>query len=47
MPRIKFRICEHLVISHLTDKKVKINSNRLIAIQDTPLKLQLPLRKIP
>ena len=29
----KVRICEHLVISHLTEKKVKIDNNKLTAIQ--------------
>ena len=30
----KVRICEHLGISHLTGKKVKINNNKLTAIQE-------------
>ena len=30
----KFRVCEHLGISHLTGKKVKIDSNKLTAIQE-------------
>ena len=30
----KFRICEHLGISHLTDKKVKIDTKKLKAIQE-------------
>ena len=30
----KVRICEHLGISHLTGKKVKIYNNRLTAIQE-------------
>ena len=30
----KVRICEHLGISHLTDKKVKIDNNKLTAIQE-------------
>ena len=30
----KFRICEHLGISHLTEKKVKIDNNKLTAIQE-------------
>lgn len=34
MPRIKFRICEHLVISHLTSKKVYNVSNKLTAIKE-------------
>ena len=29
----KVRICEHLGISHLTEKKVKIDNNKLTAIQ--------------
>ena len=31
------RICEHLRISHLTGKMVKIDSNKLTAIQEHPL----------
>ena len=30
----KVRICEHLDISHLTGKKVKIENNKLTAIQE-------------
>ena len=30
----KVRICEHLGISHLTDKKVKIDNNKLTTIQE-------------
>ena len=30
----KVRICEHLGILHLTDKKVKIDNNKLTAIQE-------------
>ena len=30
----KFRICEHLGISHLTGKKVEIDSNKVTAIQE-------------
>ena len=30
----KVRICEHLGISHLTEKKVKIDNNKLMAIQE-------------
>ena len=30
----KVRICEHLGISHLTEKKVKIDNNKLTAIQE-------------
>ena len=30
----KVRICEHLGISHLTEKKVKIDNNKLAAIQE-------------
>ena len=30
----KVRICEHLGISHLTGKKVKIDNNKLTAIQE-------------
>ena len=30
----KVRICEHLDISHLTGKKVKIDNNKLMAIQE-------------
>ena len=30
----KVRICEHLGISHVTEKKVKIDSNKLTAIQE-------------
>ena len=30
----KVRICEHSGISHLTDKKVKIDNNKLTAIQE-------------
>ena len=30
----KVRICEHLNISHLTGKKVKIDNNKLTAIQE-------------
>ena len=30
----KVRICEHLDISHLTEKKVKIGSNQLMAIEE-------------
>ena len=30
----KDRICEHLDISHLTGKKVKIDNNKLMAIQE-------------
>ena len=30
----KVRICEHLGISHITGKKVKIDSNKLMAIQE-------------
>ena len=30
----KLRICEHLGISHLTEKKVKIDNNKLTAIQE-------------
>ena len=30
----KVRICEHLGISHLTGKKVKIDNNKLMAIQE-------------
>ena len=30
----KVRICEHLSISHLTEKKVKIDNNKLTAIQE-------------
>ena len=30
----KVRICEHLAISHLTEKKVKIDNNKLTAIQE-------------
>ena len=30
----KVRICKHLGISHLTDKKVKIDNNKLTAIQE-------------
>ena len=30
----KVRICEHLGISHLTDKKVKIDNNKLTVIQE-------------
>ena len=30
----KVRICEHVSISHLTRKKVKIDSNKLTAIQE-------------
>ena len=32
--RFKVRICEHLGISHLTEKKVKIDKNKLTAIQE-------------
>ena len=31
---LKVRICEHLGISHLTGKKVKIDTNKLTAIQE-------------
>ena len=30
----KVRICEHLGISHLTEKKIKIDNNKLTAIQE-------------
>ena len=30
----KVRICEHLGISHLTEKKLKIDNNKLTAIQE-------------
>ena len=30
----KFRICEHLDISHLTEKKTNIDNNKLMAIQE-------------
>ena len=30
----KVRICEHLGISHLTGKKVKIDNNKLTSIQE-------------
>ena len=30
----KVRICEHLGISHLSDKKIKIDNNKLTAIQE-------------
>ena len=30
----KLRICEHLDISHITGKKVKIDTNKLTAIQE-------------
>ena len=30
----KVRICEHLGISHLTEKKVKIDNNKLTTIQE-------------
>ena len=30
----KVQICEHLGISHLTGKKVKIDNNKLTAIQE-------------
>ena len=30
----KVRICEHLGISHLTERKVKIDNNKLTAIQE-------------
>ena len=30
----KVRICEHLGISHLTEEKVKIDNNKLMAIQE-------------
>ena len=33
----KVRICEHLGISHLTGKKVKIDNNKLTAIQGSLL----------
>ena len=29
-----FQICEHLGISHLTEKKVKIDNNKLTTIQE-------------
>ena len=32
--QFKVRICEHLGISHLTGKKVKIDNNKLMAIQE-------------
>ena len=32
--RFKVRICEHLGISHLTGKKVKIDNIKLTAIQE-------------
>ena len=31
---LKSELCEHLGISHLTDKKVKIDKNKLKAIQE-------------
>ena len=34
----KLRICEHLGISYLTDKKVKIDNNKLMAIQEQHLR---------
>ena len=37
----KVRICEHLGVSHLTGKKVKIDNNKLTAIKITLLMLQL------
>ena len=30
----KFRICDHLGVSHVTEKKVKIDNNKLTAIQE-------------
>ena len=30
----KVQICEHLDISHLTEKKVKIDNNKLTALQE-------------
>ena len=33
-PNFKVRICEHVGISHLTGKKVKIDKNKLTAIQE-------------
>ena len=33
-PHFNVRICEHLGISHLTKKKVKIDYNKLMAIQE-------------
>ena len=33
-PHFKVRICEHLGISHLTEKKVKTDNNKLTAIQE-------------
>ena len=37
----KVWICEHLGVSHLTGKKVKIDNNKLTAIKRTLLMLQL------
>ena len=35
------QICEHLIISHLTGKIVKIDSNKLIAIQEHSFEIAL------
>ena len=43
----KVRICEHLGISHLTEKKVKIDNNKLTANTSYVVTTLHPLKTFP